>query len=326
MTPTASPPPTRPRAIASTPPARSASPPAPNGRKPSPHHRVIVDAAERRTRIADGIAALATARDLTVIDDPGLLDEVAGLVEWPVPLLGRIDPAFMDLPPEVMQVSMRVNQRYFTLRTQTGDPAPFFGFVANIEAEDGGTAIIAGNERVLRARFADARHFWDLDRKTPLASRVHALDSITFHAKLGSQGDRVRRLRRLARLIAEHIGADPAQADRAAELAKADLTTGMVGEFPELQGVMGRYYALHDGEPAAVADAIRDHYAPKGPNDPVPTAPVSIAVALADKLDQLAGFFAIGEKPTGSGDPYALRRAGLGIIRIIRDNRLRLRT
>ena len=288
-------------------------------------HQVLVDTDERRRRIANGIAALAEARGLTVAEDAGLLDEVAGLVEWPVPLLGLIDPGFMDLPAEVMQVSMRVNQRYFALRTASGAAAPWFGFVANIEAEDGGAAIIAGNERVLRARFADARHFWDLDRKAPLAARVSALDQITFHAKLGTQGERVRRLRRLARLIAPLVGADPDLAERAAELAKADLVTGMVGEFPELQGVMGGYYARHDGEAPEVTDAVRDHYGPKGPNDPVPFAPVTIAVALADKLDQLAGFFAIGEKPTGSGDPYALRRAGLGIIRIIRENGLRLR-
>ncbi|MBW4092984.1 MAG: glycine--tRNA ligase subunit beta [Proteobacteria bacterium] len=287
-------------------------------------HRVLVDAAERRTRIANGIAAEAAARGVTVVDDPGLLDEVAGLVEWPVPLLGRIDPAFMDLPAEVMQVSMRVNQRYFALRDAAGAPAPWFGFVAAIEAADGGAAIVAGNERVLRARFADARHFWDLDRKTPLAARAAALDAITFHAKLGSQGDRVRRLRVLARAIAPLVGADPGLAERAAELAKADLVAGMVGEFPELQGVMGSYYARHDNEDPAVADAIRAHYAPRGPNDAVPEAPVSVAVALADKLDQLAGFFAIGEKPSGSGDPYALRRAALGVVRLIRENRLRL--
>ena len=287
-------------------------------------HRVLVDATERRRRIAAGLAAEASARDLTVIDDPGLLEEVAGLVEWPVPLLGQIDPTFMDLPPEVRQVSMRVNQRYFALRCADGSPAPWFGFVANIEADDGGAAIIAGNQRVLRARFADARHFWDLDRRTSLAARAPQLDHITFHAKLGSQGERVRRLRKLARTLAPAVGADPDLAERAAQLAKADLLTGMVGEFPELQGVMGRYYALHDGEPSAVADAIRDHYAPKGPNDAVPSAPVSIAVALADKLDQLAGFFAIGEKPTGSGDPYALRRAAIGLIRTIGYNRLRV--
>ncbi len=285
---------------------------------------VLVDATERSRRIARGLDAEATAKGLSVVDDPGLLDELAGLIEWPVPLLGRIDPAYMDLPPEVMQVSMRVNQRYFALRTENGGPAPWFGFVANIEAENDGATIIAGNERVLRARFADARHFWDLDRRTRLADRVSRLGGITFHAKLGSQGERVRRLRRLARLIAPLVGADPALAERAAELAKADLVTGMVDEFPELQGVMGRYYARDDNEPAEVADAIQGHYAPKGSHDEVPTAPVSIAVALADKLDQLAGFFAIGEKPTGSGDPYALRRAGLGIIRIIRENGLRL--
>ena len=286
--------------------------------------RVLVDAGERRGRIASGLAAEAVARGLTVVDDPGLLDEVAGLVEWPVPLLGRIDAAFMDLPAEVMQVSMRVNQRYFALRDADGRAAPWFGFAANIEAEDGGAAIVAGNERVLRARFADARHFWDLDRKTRLADRVAALDAITFHAKLGSQGARVARLRALAAVVAPLVGADRAAADRAAALAKADLTTGMVGEFPELQGVMGRYYALHDGEPTAVADAVRDHYAPRGPNEAAPAAPVSVAVALADKLDQLGQFFAIGEKPSGSGDPYALRRAALGVIRLIRENTLRL--
>jgi glycyl-tRNA synthetase beta chain len=286
---------------------------------------VLVDADERKRRIAHGITAEAEARNVVVADDPGLLDEVANLVEWPVPLLGRIDPAYMDLPSEVMQVSMRVNQRYFALRQTDGSAAPWFGFVANIEAEDGGATIVAGNERVLRARFADARHFWDLDRRARLADRVPALDDITFHAKLGTQGERVARLRRLARSIAPLVGADAGRAERAAELAKADLVTGMVGEFPELQGVMGRYYALHDREPAEVADAIRDHYAPKGPNDAIPAGAVSVAVALADKLDQLAGFFAIGEKPTGSGDPYALRRAGLGVIRTIRETGLRLR-
>ena len=286
--------------------------------------RVLVDSGERRRRIASGLAAEAHARGLAVVDDLGLLDEVAGLVEWPVPLLGRIDPAFMDLPAEVMQVSMRVNQRYFALRDADGRAAPWFGFAANIEAEDGGAAIVAGNERVLRARFSDARHFWDLDRRTRLADRVAALDAITFHAKLGSQGARVARLRALAGGIAALVGADRAAADRAAELAKADLTSGMVGEFPELQGVMGRYYALHDGEPAAVADAVRDHYAPRGPNEAAPAAPVSVAVALADKLDQLGQFFAIGERPSGSGDPYALRRAALGVIRLIRENALRL--
>jgi glycyl-tRNA synthetase beta chain len=287
-------------------------------------HHVLVDAADRKRVISQGVARLAAGKGLTVADDPGLLDEVAGLVEYPVPLLGRIASEHMDLPPEVMQVSMRVNQRYFALRTADGRAAPWFAFVANIAAEDGGATIVAGNERVLRARFSDARHFWDLDRKTRLESRVPLLDHVTFHAKLGSQGERVARLKRLAGRIAPHVGTGQALAERAAELAKADLVSGMVGEFPELQGVMGRYYALHDGEDRLVADAIRDHYAPRGPNEAAPSAPVTVAVALADKLDQLIGFFAIGEKPTGSGDPYALRRAALGIIRIIRENRLRL--
>jgi glycyl-tRNA synthetase beta chain len=287
-------------------------------------HRVLVDAAHRKQVIADRLAGLAAEKHLVAVDDPGLLDEVAGLVEWPVPHLGRIADEHMDLPPEVMQVSMRVNQRYFALRTADGAAAPLFAFVANIQADDDGATIIAGNERVLRARFADARHFWDLDRRTRLADRVPALDKITFQAKLGTQGERVRRLIALAATIAPLVGADAGLAARAAELAKADLVSGMVGEFPELQGVMGRYYALHDGEPAEVADAIRDHYAPRGPGEPVPSAPVSVAVALADKLDQLTGFFAIGEKPTGSGDPYALRRAALGVIRIIRENGIRI--
>ncbi len=286
--------------------------------------RVIPEAGERRRLVAEGVARLAAAEGLEVVPDEGLLDEVAGLVEWPVPLLGRIDTAYMDLPPEVMQVSMRVNQRYFTLRHPDGAPADRFAFAANILAPDEGRAVVAGNERVLRARFSDARHFWDLDRRTPLGERVPALDGVTFHAKLGSQGARVKRLQRLAERIAPLVGADPALARRAALLAKADLTTGMVGEFPELQGIMGGYYARHDGEDPRVADAVRDHYAPKGPGDPVPTEPVAVATALADKLDQLAALFAAGEVPTGSGDPFALRRAALGVIRMIRENRLRL--
>jgi len=285
---------------------------------------VLVAAGERKRVVAEGIARLAHAEGLSVVEDEGLLDEVVGLVEWPVPLLGRIDERFMDLPPEVMQVSMRVNQRYFALRDAQGWPAPRFAFAANVEAKDEGAAIIAGNERVLRARFSDARHFWDLDRRTPLAERVAALDGVTFHAKLGSQGDRVKRLVRLAGQIAPMVGADPAFARRAAFLAKADLVTGMVGEFPELQGLMGGYYARHDGEPDTVANTVRDHYAPKGPGDAAPAAPVTVAVALADKLDQLAAFFAVGEQPSGSGDPYALRRAALGVIRLVRENGLRL--
>ena len=285
---------------------------------------VVPEAAERRRMIEAGLAAAAGAEGLSVVPDEGLLDEVAGLVEWPVVLLGRIDAAYMDLPAEVMQVSMRVNQRYFALRGSGGAAAARFAFVANIAASDGGAAIIAGNERVLRARFSDARHFWDLDRRTRLADRVGALEGITFHAKLGTQGARVGRIEALARVIAPLVGADAEMAGRAARLAKADLVTGMVGEFPELQGVMGGYYAAHDGEAAEVAAAVREHYAPRGAGDAVPSAPVSVAVALADKIDQLASFFAVGEVPTGSGDPYALRRAGLGVIRLVRENGVRV--
>ncbi len=241
-----------------------------------------------------------------------------------MPLLGRIDDAFMDLPPEVMRTTMRVNQRYFALRRADGSAAPRFALVANIAAPDGGSAIVAGNERVLRARLSDARFFWDLDRKQSLESFLPKLDTVVFHAKLGTQGQRVARLERLARIIAAKVGADPDDAARAARLAKADLATGMVGEFPELQGVMGRYYALGQGEKPAVAEAIAAHYRPLGPGDEVPSEKVAISVALADKLDQLAGFFAVGEKPTGSGDPFALRRAALGIVRIVRENGLRL--
>jgi len=293
---------------------------------------VIADAAERRSQIAEGIAEVAQAKGLNVVEDDGLLDEVTGLVEWPVALLGAIDDRFMDLPPEVRQVSMRVNQRYFALHSaKDGTPAPDFAFVANIAASDSGAAIIAGNERVLRARLADARHFYDLDRRVRLESRVEALKTVTFHAKLGTQYDRVKRLERLAAFIAQRVGnaSEPLSefdlssikgaAARAGLLAKADLTTGMVGEFPELQGIMGYYYARHDGENEDVALAIRDHYLPKGASDSVPPMPLAArAVALADKIDQLAAFFAIGEKPTGSSDPYALRRAALGIIQIIR--------
>ena len=287
-------------------------------------HCVLVDTAERMGVIRDGVAALAAAEGLDVVPDEGLLAEVAGLVEWPVPLLGSIDAAFMDLPAEVMRTSMRVNQRYFALRFADGRPAPRFALVANIEASDGGAALVAGNERVLRARLSDARFFWDQDLKTPLQDLLPKLDRVVFHAKLGTQGQRVLRLERLASLIAPMVGAEPALAARAARLAKADLASGMVGEFPELQGVMGGYYARAGGESTAVADAVAQHYRPLGPTDDVPDAPVAIAVALADKIDQLAGFFDIGEKPTGSGDPYALRRAALGVIRMIREARITL--
>jgi len=289
------------------------------------HRRVILSAAERMTIIEDGLNALAATNGVQVVPDRGLLEEVAGLVEWPVPLLGRIDDGFMDLPPELMRTTMRVNQRYFAMVMPDGTAAPVFGVVANIAASDGGRALVAGNERVLRARLSDARFFWDQDRKQKLEEFLPKLDQVVFHAKLGTQGQRVARLERLARFIAPLVGADADLAARAAKLAKADLASGMVGEFPELQGIMGRYYAKAGGEDARVAEAIGSQYRPLGPGDAVPTEPVAIAVALADKLDTLTGFFAVGEKPTGSGDPFGLRRAALGAIRIIRENGLRLR-
>ena len=285
---------------------------------------VVLEAEDRARMIREGINARASEAGLEVVPDEALITEVAGLVEWPVPLLGQIDDGFMDLPPEVMRTTMRVNQRYFALRKPDGTAAPRFALVANIAAPDGGAAIIVGNERVLRARLSDARFFWDLDRKQKLESFLPKLDSVVFHAKLGTQGQRVARLENLAGLIAEKLGADAALARRAARLAKADLASGMVGEFPELQGVMGRYYALGQGEDARVAEAIAAHYRPAGAGDSVPEETIAIAVALADKIDQLVGFFAVGEKPTGSGDPFALRRAALGVIRISRENGLRL--
>jgi glycyl-tRNA synthetase beta chain len=286
--------------------------------------RVVLDAAERMRMIEEGLNNLAEARQVRVVPDRGLLEEVAGLVEWPVPLLGRIDAAFMDLPPEVMRTTMRVNQRYFALANADGSAAPFFGLVANIAAIDGGATLVAGNERVLRARLSDARFFWDADRAQKLEEFLPKLEGVVFHAKLGTQAQRVARLERLARWLAPHVGADPELAARAAKLAKADLASGMVGEFPELQGVMGRYYALPH-ETREVAEAIGTQYKPLGPGDTVPSDPVAIAVALADKLDTLTGFFAADERPTGSGDPFALRRAALGVLRIVRENRLRLR-
>ncbi|ONG49044.1 glycine--tRNA ligase subunit beta [Pseudoroseomonas deserti] len=285
---------------------------------------VVIDPVERARLVREGVAALAAAEGVEVVPDEGLVAEVAGLVEWPVPLLGRIDDAFMDLPPELMRTTMRVNQRYFALRRPDGSAAPFFALASNIAAIDGGKAVAAGNERVLRARLSDARFFWDLDRKQTLETFLPKLETVVFHAKLGTQGQRVARLERLARYLARKLGADVELAGRAAKLAKADLATGLVGEFPELQGIIGRYYALHDGEDARVAEAIAAHYRPAGPGDAVPSEPVAIAVALADKLDQLAGFFAADERPTGSGDPFALRRAALGVIRILRENGLRL--
>ena len=260
-------------------------------------------------------------------EDPALLDEVTGLVEWPSALTGGIYDEFMDLPPEVLTTAMRTHQRYFALNRADGTLAPRFIVVANIEPADDEMrrTIVSGNERVLRARLSDAKFFWDQDRKSPLESRVPALKEIVFHAKLGTLADKVARIQALAAALAPMIpGADLDRVRSAATLAKADLTTGMVGEFPELQGVMGRYYALNEGERPEVADAIAEHYAPQGPSDQCPTAPVSVAVALADKLDTLAGFFSIDERPTGSRDPFALRRAALGVIRLILENKLRL--
>lgn len=287
--------------------------------------KVILDPAERRAEIWKQAQALAAQEGLAIRQDDALLDEVTGLVEWPVALMGRIDDAFMTLPPEVMTTTMRVNQKYFAVLGKDGKLAPRFIVIANTEADDGGLAITAGNERVLRARLSDAQFFWEQDKKVRLADRVPALDGITYHAKLGSVGDKVKRMRALASVLSEKIpGGDAGLADQAAHLAKADLVSGMVGEFPELQGIVGRYYARNEGLSDAVADAIADHYKPLGPNDLCPKAPVSITVALAEKIDSLVGFFTIDERPTGSKDPFALRRAALGIIRLILENNLRL--
>jgi glycyl-tRNA synthetase beta chain len=286
---------------------------------------VILDPAERKKIVLAGAEQLCAAAQVALKFDDGLLDEVAGLVEWPVPMLGTIDGRFMDVPPEVLIVSMKTHQRYFATTTKDGTLANRFVVVANTVARDGGAAIVDGNERVLRARLSDAKFFWDQDRKVRLEERLPTLKAIVFHAKLGTQADRVGRIEILADKIAAYVkGADSAQAILAAHLCKADLVSGMVGEFPELQGIMGRYYALGEKLPTAVADAIGDHYAPAGPNDRCPSAPISIAVALADKLDSLTSFWSIGEKPTGSRDPFALRRAALGIIRIVVENGIRL--
>jgi glycyl-tRNA synthetase beta chain len=288
--------------------------------------KVVVDADRRKAMIQADARDRALAAGLELIEDEGLLDEVAGLVEWPVVLMGQFEEAFLDIPPEVIRTTIRNNQKCFVLRdAKSGRLANRFLLVANIEASDGGKAIAAGNGRVIRSRLADARYFWETDLKTKLDARLPKLDQIVFHEKLGTQGERVQRLMRLAKEIAPLVGADPAKAERAAQLAKADLTTEMVGEFPELQGLMGKYYAERQGEDASVATAIEDHYKPLGPADRVPTDPVAIAVALADKLDTLVGFWAIDEKPTGSKDPYALRRAALGVIRIVVDGKARLR-
>jgi glycyl-tRNA synthetase beta chain len=349
--------------------------------------KVVLDPERRARQIETDAKDLALAQGLELVEDPGLLAEVAGLVEWPVVLMGTFDPDFLAIPPEVIRLTIRNNQKCFVLRRPDGaaddlplgpggqstgpseflsppgrgqgeganvgrsgeeDPSPGrsaadlspegrgmqcspslankFILVANIEASDGGREIVAGNERVIAARLADARFFWEQDRKVPLEKHAGKLAGIIFHEKLGSQAERVERIARLARELAPVAGATPDDSERAARLAKADLVTGMVGEFPELQGVMGRYYAAAQGEDPAVADAVRDHYRPQGPDDAVPAEPVAVAVALADKLDTLVGFWAIDEKPTGSKDPYALRRAALGVIRIVLENRVRMQT
>jgi glycyl-tRNA synthetase beta chain len=344
--------------------------------------RVVLDADRRKAIILADAKELAFAQGLTLVEDEGLLEEVAGLVEWPVVLMGEFEPAFLDLPPEVIRATIRANQKCFVLRqppspagassvmaglepaihgapqgAQTGTSegrdgvdgrdkpghdagesegklANKFILVSNLVAPDGGAAIAAGNARVVRARLADARHFWNTDLTSlpdggrrvefPLDEHLKKLDRVVFHEKLGTQGERIKRIEALARELAPKVGADVELAARAAKLAKADLATEMVGEFPELQGLMGRYYAVAQREEPSVADAIEDHYKPQGPNDRIPTSPVSIAVALADKLDTLVGFWAIDERPTGSKDPYALRRAALGVIRIVLENGLRL--
>ncbi len=287
--------------------------------------KVMLDPQERRSLIETRAKQLAEAEGLTLKEDPGLLDEVCGLVEWPIVYMGSIDDVFMDVPAEALISSMRKHQKYFSCLNPDGGLATRFIVVANTETPDDGKQIIAGNERVLRARLSDAKFFWDQDRKTSLASKAPALKDRIFHAKLGSLDEKIDRVQALAAEIASYVpDADKDRVRSAARLAKADLSTGMVGEFPDLQGVIGRYYAIFDGESDAVADAISEHYSPVGPNDTCPTKPVSVCVALADKLDTLVGFFVIDEKPTGSKDPYALRRAALGIIRLILENNLRM--
>ncbi len=337
--------------------------------------KVVLDADRRKAIILADAKELAFAQGLTLVEDEGLLEEVAGLVEWPVVLMGEFEPAFLDLPAEVIRATIRANQKCFVLRealppssvmagldpaihgapsgakaqgavtrngvdgrhkaghdaaASGGKLANKFILVSNLVARDGGAAIAAGNGRVVRARLSDARHFWQTDLSVlpdakdksakPLDQRLEKLERVVFHEKLGTQGERIQRIEALARELARKVGADPDLAARAAHLAKADLATEMVGEFPELQGLMGRYYAIAQGEQPSVAEAIEEHYKPQGPNDRIPTSPVSIAVALADKLDTLVGFWAIDEKPTGSKDPYALRRAALGVIRIVIEN------
>jgi glycyl-tRNA synthetase beta chain len=287
--------------------------------------KVVLDPARRQEMILADAKNLAFAQGFELVEDENLLAEVAGLVEWPVVLMGAFDAAYLAMPPEVIRTTIRNNQKCFVLREGgAGKLASKFILVANMEASDGGKAIVAGNERVIRARLADAKFFYETDLKTPLEKRLPKLSGIVFHEKLGTQVERIARIERLAREIAPKVGADVAKAERAARLAKADLVTDMVGEFPELQGIIGQYYAQAQGEDPSVAGAIAEHYRPQGPSDRVPADPVAVAAALADKIDMLVGFWAIDEKPTGSKDPYGLRRAALGVIRIILENKLRL--
>jgi len=285
--------------------------------------KVVLDPARRRDIIRADAKNLAFAQGFEVVEDEGLLAEVAGLVEWPVVLMGSFDEAFLKIPQEVIRTTIRANQKCFVVKK--GDNlANKFVLVSNMEATDGGKAIIAGNERVIRARLSDAKFFYETDLKTRLEDRLRKFEQIVFHEKLGTQAQRIVRIEQLAAELAPRVGADVEKTKRAAMLCKADLLTEVVGEFPELQGLMGKYYALAQGEDASVAAASEDHYKPAGPADRVPTDPVSVAVALADKIATLSGFWAISEIPTGSKDPYALRRAALGCIRIIQDNELRL--
>jgi glycyl-tRNA synthetase beta chain len=287
--------------------------------------KVVLDPERRKDGILTDAKQLAFAQGFELVEDQALLDEVAGLVEWPVVLMGSFEEDYLSIPGEVIRATVRNNMKCFVVNDpKTGKLTNKFVLTANIEASDGGKTIIAGNERVIRARLSDAKFFYDTDLKTKLEDRLPKFDQIVFHEKLGTQGERIKRIERLAAEIAPLVGADVEKSRRAAKLAKADLLTEVVGEFPELQGLMGKYYALAQGEDASVAAASEEHYKPQGPNDRVPTDPVSVAVALADKIDTLVGFWAIDEKPTGSKDPYALRRAALGVIRLILENAIRL--
>ncbi|WP_242913811.1 glycine--tRNA ligase subunit beta [Brevundimonas pishanensis] len=286
---------------------------------------VVLSFEDRKAKVLDGAKAVCAAKGLELVDDIGLLDEVAGLAEWPTPILGDMDPQFLALPPEVVRLSMKVHQKYFAVSQPGAEGlAPHYVVVANVEAADRGKALAAGNTKVLSARLNDARFFWEEDQKVGFDKWNEKLSGVTFHAKLGTMAERVERIAKLAAEIAPLVGADAAEAEKAARLSKADLASGMVGEFPELQGIMGGYYARLAGQPDAIADAIRDHYKPQGPSDSVPTAPLTVAIALADKIDTLVGFFAIDEKPTGSKDPYALRRAALGTIRLVEASDVRM--